>query len=116
MQQQQEATKKKMEDERKRDRKWTLSGLLNALDGPSATTGRLLFMTTNHRNKLDPALIRSGRIDYEIEFRPVTSVQVERLFQRFYVSFREDEIDPKNMIPPFSRMHISLLVYWKDLD
>ena len=99
MQQQQEATKKKMEDERKRDRKWTLSGLLNALDGPSATTGRLLFMTTNHRNKLDPALIRSGRIDYEIEFRPVTSAQVERLFQRFYVSFREDEIDPKKHDP-----------------
>ena len=99
MQQQQEVSKKKMEDERKRDRKWTLSGLLNALDGPSATTGRLLFMTTNHRNKLDPALIRSGRIDYEIEFRPVTSAQVERLFQRFYVSFREDEIDPKKVDP-----------------
>ena len=29
-------------------------------------------MTTNHRHKLDPALIRSGRIDYEIEFRHVT--------------------------------------------
>lgn len=99
MQQQQEVTKKKMEDERKQSRKLTLSGLLNALDGPSATTGRLLFMTTNHRNKLDPALIRSGRIDYEIEFKPVTSVQVERLFQRFYVSFREDEIGPKTLDP-----------------
>ena len=92
MQQQQQNTKKDREEEKKRNRKLSLSGLLNALDGPTATTGRLLFMTTNYRHKLDPALIRSGRIDYEIEFKPVMPSQVKRLFQRFYLSFRDDEI------------------------
>ena len=36
----------------------TFSGLLNALDGVAATEGRVTFMTTNHLNRLDPALIR----------------------------------------------------------
>ena len=30
----------------------TLAGLLNAIDGPTASTGRLFFMTTNHRQAL----------------------------------------------------------------
>ena len=34
----------------------TLSGLLNALDGVSSREGRVLFLTTNHPERLDPAL------------------------------------------------------------
>ena len=62
--------------------KLTLSGLLNALDGPTASTGRLLFLTTSHKHKLDPALIRSGRIDYEVEFLAADDEQVQRLVKR----------------------------------
>lgn len=36
----------------------SLSGLLNSLDGVAASTGRLLFATTNHYERLDPALTR----------------------------------------------------------
>lgn len=45
----------------------TFSGLLNALDGAAAQEGRLLFMTTNHIEKLDSALIRPGRCDYRLK-------------------------------------------------
>jgi chaperone BCS1 len=38
----------------------TFSGLLNAIDGVTSTEGRILFMTTNHEQRLDPALIRPG--------------------------------------------------------
>lgn len=72
---------------RKRGGKLSLSGLLNALDGPTATTGRLLFMTTNAKHRLDPALLRSGRVDYEIEFRAAGQEQIQRLFSRFYSDF-----------------------------
>lgn len=65
----------------------SLSGLLNALDGPTATTGRLLFMTTNAKHRLDPALIRSGRIDYEIEFKSADREQICRFVNRFYSDF-----------------------------
>jgi ATP-dependent 26S proteasome regulatory subunit len=41
----------------------TFSGLLNALDGVRSQEGRILMMTTNHREKLDPALLRPGRAD-----------------------------------------------------
>src|SRR5580658_619147 len=44
----------------------TLSGLLNVLDGFAAPTGVLFVMTTNHVEKLDPALLRPGRIDYKL--------------------------------------------------
>ena len=41
----------------------TFSGLLNALDGVRSQEGRILIMTTNHRENLDPALMRPGRAD-----------------------------------------------------
>ncbi|KAG1789968.1 P-loop containing nucleoside triphosphate hydrolase protein [Suillus plorans] len=40
----------------------SLSGLLNSLDGVAAAEGRLLFATTNHIERLDPALSRPGRM------------------------------------------------------
>ncbi len=36
----------------------TFSGLLNALDGVASGESRIIFMTTNHIERLDPALIR----------------------------------------------------------
>merc|ERR1719203_1388983 len=46
--------------------KLNLSGLLNVLDGVVDTPERILIMTTNHPEHLDPALIRPGRIDKKI--------------------------------------------------
>jgi len=43
-----------------------LTGLLNVLDGVVDTPGRMLVMTTNHPEMLDPALIRPGRIDKKL--------------------------------------------------
>ncbi|XP_027125804.1 AAA-ATPase At3g28580-like [Coffea arabica] len=49
--------------------KVTLSGLLNFIDGLwSACCGeRIIVFTTNHADKLDPALTRRGRMDMHIE-------------------------------------------------
>lgn len=41
----------------------TLSALLNALDGAFSRDGRILVMTTNHPDNVDPALLRPGRVD-----------------------------------------------------
>merc|ERR1711988_383885 len=43
-----------------------LSGVLNVLDGVVDCPDRIVIMTTNHPEKLDPALIRPGRIDKKI--------------------------------------------------
>ncbi|XP_047044803.1 AAA-ATPase At3g28610-like [Lolium rigidum] len=54
---------------RKKGSMLTLSGLLNFIDGLwSAHSGeRIIVFTTNHLDKLDPALIRRGRMDRHIE-------------------------------------------------
>eukprot|EP00928_Gymnodinium_smaydae_P062164 TRINITY_DN46085_c0_g1_i1.p1 TRINITY_DN46085_c0_g1~~TRINITY_DN46085_c0_g1_i1.p1 ORF type:complete len:682 (-),score=93.04 TRINITY_DN46085_c0_g1_i1:99-2078(-) len=44
-----------------------LAGLLNVLDGVVDSPARIVVMTTNHPEKLDPALIRPGRINFAIE-------------------------------------------------
>lgn len=46
----------------------TLSGLLNFIDGLWSSCGdeRIVIFTTNHREKLDPALLRPGRMDVHI--------------------------------------------------
>jgi chaperone BCS1 len=62
----------------------TLSGLLNALDGVSSREGRVLFLTTNHPGRLDPALIRPGRVDRKIELSHATADQARRMFLWFY--------------------------------
>jgi len=62
----------------------TLSGLLNALDGVSSRDGRVLFLTTNHPERLDPALLRAGRVDRKIELGYATPDQARRLYLWFY--------------------------------
>ena len=39
----------------------TLSGVLNAIDGVESSESQIMIMTTNHKEHLDPALIRPGR-------------------------------------------------------
>jgi chaperone BCS1 len=62
----------------------TFSGLLNAIDGIAAQEGRALFMTTNHRERLDPALIRPGRADVHVELGPIGAATAARLYARFF--------------------------------
>ncbi|KEF60960.1 uncharacterized protein A1O9_02524 [Exophiala aquamarina CBS 119918] len=62
----------------------TLSGLLNALDGPSSPEGAIYIMTTNHANRLDPALIRPGRIDYRLKFDLASQEQARSMFLHVY--------------------------------
>jgi chaperone BCS1 len=64
--------------------KLTFSGLLNAIDGVAAGEGRILFATTNHLERLDPALIRPGRIDRKELVGYADREQLRRLFVRFY--------------------------------
>ncbi|XP_037076196.1 mitochondrial chaperone BCS1-like [Pollicipes pollicipes] len=62
----------------------TFSGLLNCLDGVASTEARIVFMTTNYLDRLDPALIRPGRVDVKEHVGHVTPHQLRRLFLRFY--------------------------------
>lgn len=62
----------------------TFSGFLNALDGVASGEERIIFMTTNHVERLDPALIRPGRVDLAELIDDAHPLQAKRLFVRFY--------------------------------
>ncbi|EFO21224.2 chaperone BCS1 [Loa loa] len=62
----------------------TFSGLLNAIDGVASADERILFMTTNHVNRLDSALIRPGRIDVKQYFGYCTEAMFSKMFKHFY--------------------------------
>ncbi|XVE93670.1 hypothetical protein REPUB_Repub01dG0214200 [Reevesia pubescens] len=52
----------------------TLSGLLNFIDGLWSSCGdeRIIVFTTNHKDRLDPALLRPGRMDVHIHMSNCT--------------------------------------------
>jgi len=62
----------------------TFSGLLNALDGVASAEERVIFLTTNHVERLDSALVRPGRVDMTVRLGEVTRWQTEKLWDRFY--------------------------------
>jgi len=68
----------------------TFSGLLNALDGIASAEERLVFMTTNHVDRLDQALIRPGRVDVKEYFGNATDYQIREMFLRFYGGKHDD--------------------------
>lgn len=52
-------------------RKGELSSILNCMDGVWASDNIIYVLTTNHKDALDPALIRPGRCDIQLEIKGV---------------------------------------------
>lgn len=71
-------------DEKKGRGGISFSGLLNALDGAAAQEGCVIMMTTNHKEKLDEALIRPGRCDVHVKVDKASKDQAKRMFWRFF--------------------------------
>ena len=67
----------------------TFSGLLNAIDGiitPDSSEPQFLFLTTNYKERLDSALIRPGRVDFDLHVDYCDRHQAQMLYERFYPS------------------------------
>ncbi|KAG7360684.1 cell division protein FtsH [Nitzschia inconspicua] len=64
----------------------SLSGLLNVLDGVVDTPGRIVIMTTNHPEMLDPALIRPGRVDKKLVLGFMRSEDVLSMLELYFQS------------------------------
>ena len=92
----------------------TFSGLLNALDGVASAEERLLFLTTNHVERLDNALVRPGRIDMTVRIGEATRWQAGELWDRFY-----GENDPEGVYKARFLYHLEelkLITSGKRLD
>eukprot|EP00440_Ansanella_granifera_P029588 gb/GFBE01032139.1/.p1 GENE.gb/GFBE01032139.1/~~gb/GFBE01032139.1/.p1 ORF type:complete len:451 (+),score=90.83 gb/GFBE01032139.1/:1-1353(+) len=62
----------------------SFSGFLNCLDGLGAPDDVVICMTTNHPEKLDPAIMRPGRIDVKAEFKKPNRDVAAKYFLTFY--------------------------------
>ena len=71
----------------------TLSGLLNFTDGLWSCCGseRIFVFTTNHIEKLDPALLRSGRMDMHVYMSYCTFPSLKILL-RNYLGYEEGDL------------------------
>ncbi|KAK6159103.1 hypothetical protein DH2020_006417 [Rehmannia glutinosa] len=71
----------------------TLSGLLNFTDGLWSCCGseRIFVFTTNHIEKLDPALLRSGRMDMHIHMSYCSFPSLKILLKN-YLGFEESDL------------------------
>ena len=76
--------------------KLNLASLLNMLDGVIDTPERIIVMTTNHPEKLDPALIRPGRINRKIYLGNVKLLQAQSMIRHYFNDGRELDADIEN--------------------
>ncbi|OMP09757.1 hypothetical protein COLO4_05160 [Corchorus olitorius] len=103
--------KKEKKSAVEKSNKVTLSGLLNFIDGTwsACGTGRIFVFTTNHVNKLDPALIRRGRMDMHIELsycrfeafktlaKNYLDLDSNDLFEKIGILLEETDITPADV-------------------
>lgn len=62
----------------------TLGDFLDILDGMVEMPGRMIVLTSNHPEVLDPALLRPGRIDLRIDFKVLRKEDVRDLYKLWF--------------------------------
>jgi SpoVK/Ycf46/Vps4 family AAA+-type ATPase len=62
----------------------TLDDILNLWDGLKETPGRMLGISSNHYDMLDPALIRPGRIDITLKLDNASHNIIREMYKRYY--------------------------------
>ncbi|KAL0727951.1 hypothetical protein Bca4012_024044 [Brassica carinata] len=105
------------EPEKSRNQKVTLSGLLNFTDGLWSSCGdqRIIIFTTNYKDKLDPALLRPGRMDVHIHMSYCTpstfealawnylEIKEHPLFSKIEEGIKETEVTPADVAEQLMR-------------
>jgi mitochondrial chaperone BCS1 len=67
--------------------KLTLDDILNLWQGLRETDGRIMVLSSNHYDKLDPALIRPGRIDITLKMDLASHDVINSMYNHFYKSY-----------------------------
>lgn len=62
----------------------TLDDILNLWDGIRETPGRILIISSNHYKKLDPALVRPGRIDITHELSNASHNTISEIYLHLF--------------------------------
>lgn len=79
----------------------TLDDILNLWDGLEENSGRILVISSNHYNDLDPALTRPGRIDITIEMNNASHDIITEMYNHLYETSTIDIEMLKKVTPLF---------------
>jgi hypothetical protein len=96
---------------KKDDEPLTLGAILEVIDGIIETSGRIIIMTTNHKELIDPALLRPGRIDFELEFKKLRRCDVASIYEKMYSLPIPKETLRKINDYTYSQAEISRLIF-----
>lgn len=66
--------------------------VLELLDGIVETSGRIMIFITNHPEKMDPAMVRPGRIDENIEFKCMNSQDIDNMYYLWFGQRLDQEL------------------------
>jgi hypothetical protein len=71
----------------------TISAILNVTDGLYADLTKVAIIATYNcdRNKIDPAILRKGRLKYEYEFKKLKRERVQALIEKYKLDIECDE-------------------------
>ena len=87
----------------------TLDDILNIWDGIRETPGRILIISSNHYNKLDPALTRPGRIDIAMEMSHASRQTIVQMYEHFFkcsIKPRQMKLIPDKKYTPAEVMNM----------
>lgn len=93
----------------------SLSDLLNITDGLLASDNTICIFTTNHIEKLDPALIRAGRMNKLIEYKYMNASTAARMVKTYLdvdIDGLKDGIKP----PELQEMVLDIMIGKKTID
>jgi GTPase SAR1 family protein len=82
------------------NRKLSLSDILNAFDGIIELNETIMVFTTNHPEKLDPALIRPGRITLSLLMENMAAEDMRSMIKKYYGQSISERYIRDNVINP----------------
>lgn len=102
-----------------KESKVTLAGILAGLDGHMVPPRTIIIMTSNHPERLDPALIRPGRIDMHLHMGYCTHYQLQHMYNTILDLPHTDDVPqkhtlnlsqiPEGVIPPCDAMRLLMM-------
>lgn len=102
--------KKKEEEDNDR---LTLDDILNLMDGIRETPGRILVITSNHYDRLDPALVRPGRIDMKLHMTYASHETIRQIYLHFFkVPIDETVFEHENLSEEFKYSPAELVNFY----
>lgn len=97
------------------DDQMNLGEFLELLDGIVEIPGRMMIMTSNHPEILDPALIRPGRIDMMVEFTKMTREDIKNMYKLWFQKDMPYDVEVQVKDYVFSQADIGMLFARQDM-